>query len=437
MPLRTTRDVPLAADAGQATEGTAPAVSGAAAIARYLKGLPGSPGVYRMIDAAGDVLYVGKARSLKKRVTNYAQGRFHTNRIGRMVRDTATMEFVVDRAPRPRRCCSKPILSSACGRASTCCCATTSRSPISCSPATTPSPQHLQASRRAQAQGRLFRPVRLGRRRRPHHQFAAARLPAPHLHRLGLREPHAALPALPDQALLRALHRRDRRERLRRAGRRGEGFPVRRSQKVKTEISGADAAGGREPRFRARRQSIATGWRRCRTCRAIRASIRRASRRPTCSPSIRRAARPASRCSSSAPARTGATAPISRRPTRPRGRGGAGRLPRAVLRRQAGAAADPAVARRRGAGTAGRGAVDQGRAQGRRSRCRSAARRTDLVDHAAAECARGAGPQAGRDVDAGTAARRACARPSAWPSRRAASRSTTTPTSWAPMRSAP
>jgi excinuclease ABC subunit C len=43
------------------------------------------------------VLYVGKARSLKKRVTNYAQGRFHTSRIGRMVRETSTMEFVVTR----------------------------------------------------------------------------------------------------------------------------------------------------------------------------------------------------------------------------------------------------------------------------------------------------------------------------------------------------
>jgi len=50
-----------------------------------------------MMNAAGDVLYVGKARSLKKRVTNYAQGRFHTSRIGRMVRETTTMEFVVTR----------------------------------------------------------------------------------------------------------------------------------------------------------------------------------------------------------------------------------------------------------------------------------------------------------------------------------------------------
>ena len=62
-----------------------------------VKRLPNAPGVYRMMNAGGDVLYVGKARSLKKRVTNYAQGRGHTNRIGRMIRDTAAMEFVVTR----------------------------------------------------------------------------------------------------------------------------------------------------------------------------------------------------------------------------------------------------------------------------------------------------------------------------------------------------
>lgn len=70
---------------------------GAGVIQTLVKRLPNSPGVYRMMNASGDVLYVGKARSLKKRVTNYAQGRFHTNRIGRMVRETATMEFVVTR----------------------------------------------------------------------------------------------------------------------------------------------------------------------------------------------------------------------------------------------------------------------------------------------------------------------------------------------------
>jgi excinuclease ABC subunit C len=78
-------------------ERPAEGVTGAEVIQALVKRLPNQPGVYRMMNAAGDVLYVGKARNLKKRVTAYAQGRFHTNRIGRMVRETATMEFVVTR----------------------------------------------------------------------------------------------------------------------------------------------------------------------------------------------------------------------------------------------------------------------------------------------------------------------------------------------------
>jgi len=70
---------------------------GIGVIQEIVKRLPNAPGVYRMINISGDVLYVGKARNLKKRVTSYAQGREHTNRIGRMVRETAAMEFVVTR----------------------------------------------------------------------------------------------------------------------------------------------------------------------------------------------------------------------------------------------------------------------------------------------------------------------------------------------------
>jgi excinuclease ABC subunit C len=77
--------------------GDAEGKTGIDVIQTLVKRLPNAPGVYRMINAAGDVLYVGKARSLKKRVTNYAQGKGHTNRIGRMVRETAHMEFVVTR----------------------------------------------------------------------------------------------------------------------------------------------------------------------------------------------------------------------------------------------------------------------------------------------------------------------------------------------------
>jgi excinuclease ABC subunit C len=70
------------------------AETGAPVIGRYAKTAPAGPGVYRMIDAAGEVLYVGKARHLKKRVQSYARGASHNNRIARMVADTAAMEFV-------------------------------------------------------------------------------------------------------------------------------------------------------------------------------------------------------------------------------------------------------------------------------------------------------------------------------------------------------
>ena len=69
-------------------------LTGAARIQAYLKTLPDAPGVYRMMNAAGDVLYVGKAKSLKKRVSSYASGRVHSDRLTRMIHETAEMLFV-------------------------------------------------------------------------------------------------------------------------------------------------------------------------------------------------------------------------------------------------------------------------------------------------------------------------------------------------------
>ena len=75
---------------------TAP-LKGAALIKDEVSRLPDRPGVYRMMGDEGEVLYVGKARSLKKRVIQYAQGRFHTQRIALMVDLTRSMEFVTTR----------------------------------------------------------------------------------------------------------------------------------------------------------------------------------------------------------------------------------------------------------------------------------------------------------------------------------------------------
>ncbi|WP_127569250.1 excinuclease ABC subunit UvrC [Glycocaulis alkaliphilus] len=78
---------------GRASE--ASARSGPEVIADYVKRLPMKPGVYRMYGADGEVLYVGKARQLKSRVSNYAKSGGHNNRIALMIALTASMEFVV------------------------------------------------------------------------------------------------------------------------------------------------------------------------------------------------------------------------------------------------------------------------------------------------------------------------------------------------------
>ena len=68
---------------------------GAELIADFVTRLPSKPGVYRMFDEKGDALYVGKAKNLKNRVSNYARGHGHNYRIALMISLTWHMEFVV------------------------------------------------------------------------------------------------------------------------------------------------------------------------------------------------------------------------------------------------------------------------------------------------------------------------------------------------------
>src|SRR5438105_1235238 len=75
-----------------AAVGSLPA--GRAAILRNSKLAPSSPGVYRMIDAKGDVLYVGKAKNIRKRIVAYARPTGYDTRIERMIAATASLEFV-------------------------------------------------------------------------------------------------------------------------------------------------------------------------------------------------------------------------------------------------------------------------------------------------------------------------------------------------------
>ena len=72
-----------------------PLAAGHAAIERAVRLAPTSPGVYRMLNAANDVLYVGKAKNVKKRLTSYARPNApHPARILRMIAATVTVEIV-------------------------------------------------------------------------------------------------------------------------------------------------------------------------------------------------------------------------------------------------------------------------------------------------------------------------------------------------------
>jgi excinuclease ABC subunit C len=86
-------DVEPAAEIDLAT-GAGPLAAGRAAVARHAKLAPDSPGVYRMLDARGEVLYVGKAKNIRKRILAYTRPTGYDTRIERMIAATAALEFV-------------------------------------------------------------------------------------------------------------------------------------------------------------------------------------------------------------------------------------------------------------------------------------------------------------------------------------------------------
>ena len=92
--------IDLAAPAG-------PLAAGRAVITGHARHAPSSPGVYRMIDAKGDVLYVGKAKNIRKRIIAYTRPTGYDPRIERMIAARRRSSSSRPR-PRPRRCCSRP-----------------------------------------------------------------------------------------------------------------------------------------------------------------------------------------------------------------------------------------------------------------------------------------------------------------------------------------
>ena len=222
----------------------APPRTGAAAIEAALATMPFSPGVYRMLDAKGDALYVGKARSLKKRVAAYTQLGRLDERLRRMVNETAAME--VDHHPhRGRGAAARGQPDQAPEAALQHRAARRQVLPVADADRGPSVPADRQASRRAGAQGQLLGAVRLRLGGEPDGHRDAAGVPAALLRRHGVRQPHAALPAVPDPPLLGALRRPDQRGGLRPAGRPGEGVPRRQAGHRAAGARRRDGAGRR------------------------------------------------------------------------------------------------------------------------------------------------------------------------------------------------
>ena len=186
---------------------------GVAALRAALGTMPAGAGVYCMRDRHEKPLYIGKAKSLRKRVATYVNVRTLSVRLQRMIAGTASVEVVTTEGEvealllesnmikrlKPhynillRDDKSFPYILLRRGHRW---------------------PQIAKYRGAKSADGDYFGPVRIGRRGGPHDQRAAARLPAALVLGLGAGEPHAALPAISDQALHRALRRPHRQGRL-------------------------------------------------------------------------------------------------------------------------------------------------------------------------------------------------------------------------------
>ena len=226
-----------------------PLARGAAVIKSFWKHAPLGPGVYRMLGEDGEVLYVGKARSIKKRILAYTTPERQSIRIARMVAQTASMVFVTTESEAEALLLEANFIKQLKPRYNVLL-RDDKSFPYILITAASEAPQLIKHRGARAIKGDYFGPFASAARRVPHHQRAAARLPAAHLLGQLLRQPHPALPALSDQALLGALHGRDLARRLRQAGRRGARLPVRAQPRDPPAAGGRDEASRRGARIR-------------------------------------------------------------------------------------------------------------------------------------------------------------------------------------------
>ena len=265
-----------------------------------------------MIGADGEVLYVGKARSIKKRVVAYTTPERQTIRIARMIAQTVSMVFVTTETEAEALLLEANFIKQLKPRYNVLL-RDDKSFPYILITGGHEAPQLAKHRGARTGPGDYYGP------------FASATAVFRTMNALQRafllrtcsdsfyenRKP--PLPAIPDQALLGALHARDRARRLFQAGRRGARLSSGRSRAIRQRL--ANEMTQPPKRWNSRRpRGFATASRRFRRSRANRASIRARCRRPTSLRSARKPGSSASRRSFFAPIRTGATAPIFRAP---------------------------------------------------------------------------------------------------------------------------
>ncbi len=173
-----------------------------------MKRLPERPGVYRMLDADGKVVYVGKARSLRSRVGSYFRADQLHPKVQALVRAIAGIEVTVTNSDTEALLLEHNLIKSHRPRFNVILRDDKSFPYVHLSAHEFPRLSFYRGSRKLP--GRLFGPYPSASAVHESAQPAAQAVPAAQLQGQLLRQPLAALPRIPDRPLLRAMHRPDR-----------------------------------------------------------------------------------------------------------------------------------------------------------------------------------------------------------------------------------
>ena len=234
------------------TSRAGPLAAGRAVLLRHAKLAPSSPGVYRMLDAAGEVLYVGKAKNIRKRITSYTRPTGHDTRIERVIAGTAAVEFVTTATETEALLLEANLIKRLRPRFNVLL-RDDKSFPYIIITSDHWAPQILKHRGARSRQGSYYGPFASVWAVNRTITALAARVPAALLLGRLLRKPDAAVPAASDQALLGALHQRDRFRRIRRAGARGQRVSLRQEPGGARRAFRRDGEGVGRARLRARR----------------------------------------------------------------------------------------------------------------------------------------------------------------------------------------